>query len=195
MKYLVWMAIFIVAAATAGSMSGCVNTTKTDTTDFYNSAGKKEKTQTIQEVSKVPTADKYVSLIDEVNAIACSMYDPVSGNLSPYLKLGFFKFHYTSMPVQAGQPIFVQTEEYSSSWWNWVSFFSSEKKDDKTNIVKRVTMWIGTVPKDGQVLTVKTKTGPGMTISGEGFESEALKVTMEQKEPSTPAANTGTPAK
>ena len=40
-------------------------------------------------------------------------------------------------------------------------------------------MWIGTVPEKGKNLTVQTKTGPGIKISGDGFESDAIKVTME----------------
>lgn len=156
-------------------IGGCRNSI--ETTTYYTPAGGIDRV--VQSKSELPTTGKSVDMQSDVNALAASIIDAKTGNFSPYLDLGFFKLKYNSFPVIAGQPYFVQHEEFSTSWWNWVSFFSSDKKDAKANLVQRTTMWIGTTPEQAKALTLQTKLGPGVRISGNGFESEAIKVTME----------------
>lgn len=159
--------------------TGCRNTS--ETTTYYTPAGAVDRI--VQSKSELPTTGKAVDMQSDVNALAASIIDAKTGNFSPYLDLGFFKLRYNSFPAVAGQPYFIQHDEYTTSWWNWIAFFSTDKKDAKANLLQRTTMWIGTIPEAGKALTVQTKTGPGVRISGNGFESEAIKVTMEAADP------------
>jgi hypothetical protein len=88
--------------------------------------------------------------------------------MSPYVKIGIFKERYQSSPVVPGQPIIIVDEEYSSSWWNWTTFFNGTP-DTKTNLIRRKIVYIGRATKDDKELLVKTGDGIGMTIGPNGI--------------------------
>ena len=162
MKFLVVWLLFITIIATCGS--GCRNFESGDIN--YDAEGKPVN----QHIEKrtYPTTQKRVRFVFNVYALAASLYDPVSGNFSPYAKVGIFTENYDSFPVIAGQAYGAIEEDYSTSWWNWTAFFSGTP-DTKTNLIKRTVVYIGTVPGDKEHLTVKTTNGIGLTIDEHGL--------------------------
>jgi hypothetical protein len=132
-------------------------------------------TEVSTERNELPTAGKSVRLEYEVYALAASMYDPMSGNLSPYLKLGFFKSFYDSMPVKKGQSYCVVRKVYSSSWWNWASFFG---KGDNQTLSSSTVIWIGTVPESANKLEVEEQEGTGIAISADGIRTQGIEVNL-----------------
>lgn len=149
-------------------LSGCLTNHKDDTiTTSFDAAG--VKTQEVRQVKEdyLATTYKTLNLDIDVYAVAASFYDPVSGSMSPYLKLGIFKEKYYSIPVVPGQPVTIVDEEYSNSWWNWTTFFSGTP-DNKTNLIRRRMINIGNVPDAANSLEVKYGSGAGITIDKSG---------------------------
>lgn len=151
-------------------LSGCRDLV-TITTAYDNSG---HVTTITESRSELPTTRKTVEFQSDVNAVAVSFIDMKTGNFSPYLDLGFFKIRYNSVPVTAGQPYCAIHEEYSTSWWNWISLFSPDKQDSKTNLVNRTTIWIGTVPDGKSTLEMETVSGTGIHVSAAGFKTKSV---------------------
>ncbi|MFA6102168.1 MAG: hypothetical protein WCV67_03170 [Victivallaceae bacterium] len=149
--------------------AGCLTNTKNNTTTTnYDPTGQivRNVVKNEQESYFVSTY-KFLSYEINVYALAASMYDPTTGNFSPYLKLGIFKEKYKSFPVVPGQSFGSIDEEYNSDWWSWTTFFTGTQ-NSSTSLISRNIVYIGTVPDGKKELSVTTGSGVGLTIDKHG---------------------------
>lgn len=153
------------------SVTGCLTNTKNNTdTKNYNTAGQLTQEVINEQESYFAPTYKFMGYELNVYALAASAYDPATGNFSPYIKIGIFTEKYKSFPVKPGQSLYLVDEEYSSSWWNWTTFFSGTP-DTKTNLVRRTIVVIDKIPAGVTTAEVQTVDGVALTISKDGITS------------------------
>lgn len=117
------------------------------------------------------TKKKQVNIATEIYGMKVVLFDPLSGSLAPTGWIGFGSVQYRSIPVTAGQPVFIAHEVRSI--WN------SEQPASNTYI------YVGTVPEKAIILS-ETISNTLFKISLNGIKSGLTTVKLIPVKPNKP---------